>query len=305
MTDTTAALLDASVIALMDQSFLITNLDKLIYDQFVSWDRDIDAKSIEFPEYTKLALATTALTDGTNVTPVAMADSQHLFTPEEYGNAIAPTNLAKLQTGGKATLAAGMLVGINSGETQNRLAFTALSASTNIILANEAASEGAIVAGDTIQSRDAADAYTNLQTNNAQFFGGPFGETYIAVAHPHVLHDIRLLTGWVDAKKYGAPEELLRSEVGMYEGFRWLSTTGNAINTDAGDANVDTYDTMFFGFNALGKAISQDVTMMVVPDGGDPNRRRVFISWYGVFKYGIVDQNALQMIVSASSKGTN
>lgn len=305
MTDTTAALLDDSVIALMDQGFLISNLDNLIYDQFVSWDRDINAKSIEFPEYSKLSLATTPLTDGTNVTPTAMSDSQHIFTPLEFGKAIATTSLAKLQTGGKATVAAGSLVGINAGETQNRLAFSALAASTNIILANDAASEAAIVEGDVIQASDAAEAYTTLAANNAAFFGGPFGQTYIAVAHPHVLHDIMELDGWKDAAKYAQPDQLLKNEVGMYKGFRWLSTTGNDINSNAGVGNVDTYDTNYFGFNALGKAISKDVELVLKMDGSDPMNRRLFTSWYGVFVYGIVDQNALVITTSASSQGAN
>jgi len=305
VTDTTAALLGDSVIALMDQGFLISNLDNLIYDQLVSWDRDINAKSIEFPEYSKLALATTPLTDGTNATPVAMSDSQHIFTPEEYGNAIATTSLAKLQTGGKATVAAGSLVGINAGETQNRLAFLALAASTNIIVANDAASEGAIVEGDTMQATDVAEAYTGLAANNAQFFGGPAGPTYIAVAHPHILHDVMELDDWKDVVKYATPEQRLKNEVGQYKGFRWLSTTGNAINTDAGAGTVDTYDTNFFGFNALGKAISKDVELVLKMDGSDPHNRRLFTSWYGVLKYGIVDQNALQMITSSSSQGSN
>ena len=79
----------------------------------------------------------------------------------------------------------------------------------------------------------------------------------------------------------------------------------NAINTDAGVGSVDTYDTVFFGMNALGKAISKDIELAVHEDGSDPHRRSVFIGWYGVYKFAIVDQNALTIITSASSKGAN
>lgn len=305
MTKTLAATLDASQLALMDQAFLISDLDRIVYDQFVTWRRDIMAKSIEFPEYAKLALATTALTDGTAATPTAMSDTQHIFTPEEYGIAVQPTTLAELATSGKARQGAAQLVGINRSETGNRQGFAALAAGTNITLANDAVSEAAIVAGDTPTESDIADMFTGLAANNAVQFSGPTGPAYVGIVHPHVAHDIKALDGWTDAKKYADPENLLRSEIGMYEGIRFLATTGNDINTDSGAGTVDTYDSVFFGMNALGKAISKDPALTMFEDGSDPHRRSVFIGWYGVYKYGIVDQNALQVLTSASSKGTN
>lgn len=305
MAKTLAANVDNSVFTIMMKAFLISNLDRIVYEQFVTWREDVAAKAIEFPEYAKLALATTALTDGTNATPVALSDSQHLLTPAEYGLAVQPTNLAKLQTDGLVGMAAAQAVGINQAETNNRLGFEALAASTNIILANGAASEGAIAAGDTTQEDDADDAFTDLQTTNAVAFGGPTGPAYVAIAHPHVLSDVRKLTGWENAKKYADPENLLKNEVGMFKGFRYLSTTGNDINTDAGAGTVDTYDTPYFGMNALGKAISEDPHMTLHEDGSDPHRRSLFIGWYGVFVFGIIDQNALTIIISSSAKGSN
>ncbi len=301
MAITTAAVLDDSQIALMDKAFLIEAGDKIVVDQFVDYKKDINAKSIDITKYAKLAKATTPLTDGTDVTEVAMSDTKVVFTPEEYGNVVTTTKLANLQSGGKADLGAARVVARNMVETLNALGGAAAAASANVRLANGAASEGAIVATDLIQASDLDYVHNRLHRKNIDKFDG---ELYVALAHPDVIDDVKQQTGFTDVAKYADAMQLLRNEIGVYKGFRWVSTAGMPVNTDAGNLTVDTYDTAFLGRNALGKAVSW-VPELKITGPFDKLGRLVNVGWYGVLKYGIVDQDALWIITSASSFGAN
>jgi len=298
---TTASLLDDSVITLMDQAFLLAAQDNIVIDQFVDLKRDINAKTIEISKYPKLAKKTTPLTDGVDVESVGMSDTKIPFTPAEYGNVVTTTKLANLQTGGKADLATARVVAMNMVETLNRLGCMGLQASTNIRLANSAASEAAIVAADVIKDADLEYVFNRLHRKNIPKFDG---ELYVALGHPDVIDDIKKLSGWTDVSKYANAMAILRHELGTYKGFRWVATAGMEPNADAGAEAVDTYDTAFLGKNALGKAVSLEPGLTITGPF-DKLGRMMNIGWYGVLKYGLVDQDSLWVIKSASSYGEN
>ena len=303
MTDqiTRAADFDDSQIALLDQAFLIASTDAIVIDQFVDYKKEIGAASIAMDKYPKMSRATTALTDGTDVDRTRLTDTKVTLTPEEYGAVVGVTTLANLQTGGKAPIATAAVVAQNMVETMNAVGIIAGEAGTNIRLANGAASEGTIVAGDIIQPRDLDYVHNKLTRANIQFFEG---ENYIALAHPDVISDIKLMPEFVAAAKYASAIQLMRNEVGIWKGFRWVSTTGVTVNTDAGAGTVDSYHTQFFGHNALGRADSK-VPGLTITGPFDMLGRVINLGWYGVVDYGILDQNAHWIITSASSFGTN
>jgi len=300
---TTAALLDDSVITLMDQAFLLAAQDNIVIDQFVDVKRDIKAKTIEIPKYPKLAKQTTPLTDGVDVDSVGMSDTKISFTPAEYGNVVTTTKLANLQTGGKADLATAAVVAMNMVETLNRLGCMALQASTNIRLANGAASEDVIDADDMIKDADLEYVFNRLHRKNIPKFDG---ELYVALAHPDVIDDLKKAanTAWMEVSKYANALSVLKHEMGIYKGFRWGAPAGMEPNADAGAEAVDTYDTAFLGKNALGKAVSLDPGLTITGPF-DKLGRMMNIGWYGVLKYGIVDSDSLWIVKSASSFGAN
>jgi N4-gp56 family major capsid protein len=296
--------LDNSLITEFDQQFIIAAADQGLMDQFVSYKKMIGAKSIDFPKYAQLALATTPLVEADDPVSEAMSDSQIILTPVEYGNVVTRTKLASLQTGGKADLAAARLVGLNMGRTLDKLAILAGEASTNEIFANGAANEAALVAADTIQAEDVLKAYTQLRAAGVQ----PLSDgMYVLVLHPHVAHDLKADVGsgsWTDINKYGRPETVLRGEIGMFGGFKVVEDANITINTDAGAAAVDSYHSLCLGFNALGKAVSADPAG-VMTGPFDKLNRFVNIGWYGCLQYKIVDTDAIRVITAASSLGTN
>ena len=298
------AQVDDSIRIEYDQQFIIAAAQEQVMDQFVSYKKQIDAKSIDFEKYSQLSLATTPLVEVDDPVSEAMVDANILLTPEEYGNVVTTTKLANLQTGGKADLAAARLVGLNMGRTLDKLAVLAAEASGNELFAGNATSEATIDAADVMDVSFLNKLYNKLARQSVQ----PLSDgMYVAIMHDDVIHDLRNSSGagsWQDIKKYTDPSQILRNEVGQIAGFKIIRDNHISINTDAGATTVDTYHTLCMGFNALGKAVSKEPGM-VASGPFDKLGRFVNLGWYGVVKYGIIDSDALFLGTSASSIGAN
>ena len=301
MTGTTQV--DDSIITEFDQQFIIAAADEGIMEQLVTYKKVIGAKSVDFEKYAQMSLATTALTEDEDATSQALSDTNILITPAEYGNVVTKTRLASLQTGGKVDLAAARLTGINMGRSQDKLAILRLEAGTNV-LTPAGGAEGAIVVGDVMTVSFLNKLYNKLARTSIM----PLSEgMYVAVLHDDVIYDLRNSTGsgsWVDISKYSRPEEVLKNEIGMLCGFRILRDNNITINADAGDGTVDTYHSLFLGFNALGKAVSEEPGGKITGPF-DKLGRFLNVGWYGVYEYGIVDTDALWVGTTASSVGAN
>ncbi len=296
---TTTAEVDNSIIDLMDAQYLIAAGQGAVMEQFVQIRKDIGAKSIEFPKYSRLALATTALDEDDDVTSSALADAQIIMTPAEYGRVVTTTKLANLHTGGKADLAAARLVGVNQAATMDKLAILALEASSNSATVDGGA-EAALDASDVMTHGFFDQMYNKLSRTSIEKING----AYVAVVHEDVAYDLRQSTHWLDVMKYAAPDQILMNEIGMLKGFRVVVDNHISISADAGANAVDTYKTLFFGFNALGKAVSKEPAG-VITGPFDKLARFVNIGWHGCLQYKIVDQDALWVGISASSVGAN
>ena len=302
LSDTSAV--DSSLLTAFDQSFIIAHDQANVMDQFVQYRQDIGAKAIELPKFARIAVATTPLTEADDVTSTALSDSKVTLTPAEYGAVVTTTKLANLQTGGKADLAAAQVVGLNWGQTMDKLAILALDAcagGNTYVIGGTA--EGSVTSGQVASSVFLNTFYNKLARASIPMING----AYVAVMHDDVIHDLRAATdagSWVDVTKYATPEAALVNEVGMYKGFRIVRDNQATFADQTGAGTVDLYNSYFFGFNALGKATSQP-GRLVFSGPFDKLGRFVNMGWYEVSKYGIIDQDALWLGKCASSVGAN
>lgn len=301
MTGTTQ--LDDSLVLAFEQSFMVANGQNNVMDQFAQYNQQIGAKSIQMTKYARLALATTPLTEDEDAGRTAMSDTQILFTPAEYGAVVTRTNLASLQTGGKADLAAAQVVGLNAGATTDKLGVLALNASGNILYGGSATSEATLGAGDICDAAFLNKIYNKLARANVPSIGG----AYVAVLHDDQIHDLRAASGagsWQDVVKYTDAMPALQNEVGMFKGFRIVRNNNIVFGDQTGAGTVDAYRGLFFGANALGKAESQGMSVRVTGPF-DALGRFVNVGWYWVGSYGIVDTDAVWVGMTSSSVGAN
>ena len=300
ITDTTAV--DSSIVLAYDQSFIVATGQNQVLEQFAEWKVDIGAKSISLPKFSRLGLATTPLTETDDVTSSALSDVEILLTPKEYGQVVTTSSLAALQTGGKANLAAATLVGINAGQTQDKLAMLALDASTNQYIIGGTA-EGSVTAGQVASGVFLNTMYNKLARASVPMING----AYVMIAHDDVIADLRAdatVGSWQDVVKYALPGEALINEVGMYKGFRVIRQNNATFADQTGAGLVDIYNSYFLGANGLGKATSHEIEMRMTGPF-DKLGRFANLGWYGVFEYKIIDSDAVWVGRTASSVGVN
>jgi hypothetical protein len=269
---TTGAVLDDSLVELMDQEVIVSGAGINKIDAFVEYPTDIDGKSMTFTIYSKLAVATTALTDGTDVDAVAMADTSVVVTPSEYGNAITVTKLADLQTGGKGSRAAGKLTGINVSETTNALGVAALEGGTNT---TAAATPG------TTAKADLRAAYTRLADKKIPKING----YYVAYMNPAQVSDIK--DDYISIAQNTNLDLATNGVVATYEGFLVVE-----------DADATAGKVSCFGMGAIGRGASAEPELKITGPF-DKLGRNLNIGWHGVLDYVLVDDSAVEIITGA------
>jgi len=269
----TKSILSDSVVDLMNQAVIVSGNSYNKIDAYATIRQDDMANSIAFTVFSRMAAATTPLTDGTEASSTTMTDTKVTLSMAEYGSVITSTSLANIATAGKADLASAQLVGVNLGETTDALGLAAVEAGTNTIAA------GSI---GTLASGDLRSAYTALA--NAGIAKFPDGR-YVAFVNPSQISDIK--GAFITIAQNTDIGAATSGVVGALEGFTLVE-----------DSNVTAGTVSCFGVNALGKAVASTPALRVV-EGNDNLGRSVNVGWYGVLKYGVIDENALRVITGA------
>lgn len=188
--------------------------------------------SVTFTIASDLSEASTALTETSDVTPVAMSDSYVTVTPLEYGNAVQLT--AKL--GATAFLEvnpiAANVVGWNAGISTDAIARTAAGAGTNVAYTSGTTRAG-LAKTNTLTGNDVRKAVANLRKNNVATFNG----MYKGLIHPDASYDFRGATGgtnWSDPHVYSDPSGIYNGVIGNFQGVQFMETPRAPFFADGG-----------------------------------------------------------------------
>ena len=271
--------------------------------------------SVYFPFLTEMAAATTPLTEGTDVTPVAIANTGVTVTLEEYGNVVNYTS--RWLATSYVPLIPGLanLLGYNAGISMDTIALASVAAGTNVQYGGAATSRATVAAGHIIDSADVRLAYARLRAASVQRIDG----AYRAYIHPDVMYDLKSETGevgWRAVHNYSAPENILMGSPGYYEGFWFVDSPRTTLRVNAGvGSTVDVYDTYFVGAESIAKAHSTGTHLDGQSLGAQPVTvrgpivdslyREAPMGWYWFGGYAIYRQDAIRRLESSSSIGTN
>jgi len=274
--------------------------------------------SVTFTIFNDLAVATSALTETSDVTAVAMADSQVTVTLAEYGNAVITT--AKLR--GTSFLdvdsVAANVVGYNAGASIDTIVRDVIAGGTNVVYGGGGAttptSKTTIAAEDVIEANDIRKITAQLRGANVPTFNG----LYMGFIHPDVSYDLRSETGaaaWRDPHVYVDTDMIYNGEIGAFEGVRFIETPRTQLDANASDGagstgNIDVYGTHIMGRQAIAKAhsiVDGNGSMPKIVRGPvtDTLERFQPIGWYWLGGYGRFREASLRRIESSSSIGAN
>jgi N4-gp56 family major capsid protein len=263
---------------------------------------EASTKVIKFRRYNALPNTPTTLTEGVTPTGQTLAVTDVTATLAQYGDKVTITDVI-LDTHEDPTLNESVaLLGEQAAQMIEKMRFGVLKAGTNVLYANGAARNAVNTAISITLQRRAVRA---LKRQNARFITSIVRSTpsygtenvapgFVALIHPDLEADVRGLTGFVPAEKYGTmtPWE---NELGKCEDVRYVSSTIFEPWADAGGAkgsmlsttgtNADVYPVLFVARDAYGIVALKGMfalTPMVVnpkPSDSDPLAQRGHVAW--------------------------
>jgi len=276
-------------------------VSKLAIRQFAS---DQNQRTFSFAKVLQIDSSVSALLDeyeDPNSTP--LSGSTSTITALEYGRVVTPTALADAISGGALSRIAAARVGQDAAKWQNLLAINTLAAGTNALFAGTAGTEAGLAAGDVMTPTLLNIAYARLSIAGATKDGLGM---YRAILHPAQVHDLRNGTAagsWNDLNKYTRPEEVIRGEIGSFNGFRIIESSLLAPADQTGAGTVDVYKAIFFGADALGQGVTVPISLRMTFT--DKLNRFAHMGWYGVQVMAIPAQEQVYVINTSSSLGVN
>jgi len=259
-------------------------------------------KVMKFRRYNALPNTPQALTEGVTPTGQNLTVTDVTATLTQYGDRVTITDVI-LDTHEDQTLnEAVSLLGEQAAQMIEKMRFGVLKAGTNVLYANGSARNAVNTAISITLQRRAVRA---LKRQNARFITSIVRSTpaygtenvapgFVALIHPDLEADVRGLTGFVPAEKYGSmtPWE---NELGKCEDVRYVSSTIFEAWPDAGGAkgtmlsttgtSADVYPVLFVARDAYAIIALKGMfalTPMVVnpkPSDSDPLAQRGHVGW--------------------------
>jgi N4-gp56 family major capsid protein len=238
-TSTGTSALTGIVAAQYEKDFLLWAAQARAFADLVNWKLVVPAdqgggSSFNFPVFSELAPATTALTETNDVSAVAMAVGNVTVTPYAYGNAVGITELVRFQTQADVRAAAAKALGQNQAKTVDLLCRTALDAGTSRYYALGVAARTAL---GTTSHLPTYDFITQL-VGQARALGiTPFeGDTYVSVINAAAATDIMAMNQFQYPAMYqgGMVKQLIRGEIGMLGGLRFISSPHGKLYLSGG-----------------------------------------------------------------------
>ena len=232
--------------------------------------------------YEHLTPITTALTELTGSiafptrTAVQPSVTDLTATVSKYGNFIFLNEEVDLKNYSGQTDKLVEILGINAGQSLNRLQRNELEDSLTAVYAGTATTATAVALAITANAirgavnalqRNSALKFKPQTTGSTNIGTTPVRQSYWGLCHVDVEEDIRQLSGFQPVETYASQTELADGEFGAIGGVRWISSedatadtgngataTGSAAGTDKRQTGgrVDTYPTVVLGMDCHG-----------------------------------------------------
>lgn len=265
--------------------------------------------SVQFNIYDDLAVATSALTEASDVAAVALSDSTVVVTLAEHGNAVTTTAKIRGTSFLNVDADAANIIGYNMANSIDNIVHGVLSAGSNVTYVGQT-SQGAITASNNLTASAIRTEVAAMRSASVATFRGG---AYIGFIHPDISYDLREDTAVTDIIQYQIRQDgqgVRMGSIGTFSGVDFIETPRLTIGTDLGSTTTDVYDTILCGKQALAKAASRapgfgmDPSIVFGPIT-DTLRRFQPVGWYHLVGYGRFREAAIRRIEASSSIGAN
>src|SRR5574343_454959 len=251
-----------------------------------------------------IPVATTPLVEGVTPAGSKLANQDYTVTLAQYGDYITITDVIMDTHTDQVLQQATDILGESAALTVETLRFNVLKAGTHVLYATSVAGGSDVVTAISLAdqrrvtpalNRQNAKKITQVVASSPDFNTKSVEASYMAVCHPDLETDIRLMTGFKPVADYGPHTTPFEGEIGSVEQVRYLTSTVIAPWVDAGGnkgamrstsgVKADVYPILFFARDAFGIVPlkgKSSMTPMVVnpkPAPGDPLAQRGTVGW--------------------------
>lgn len=299
----TAVVLDNAIRTIYSKEIMFKAMPNMRFYQFATVREELGVEpglTIQMLTYDNLKMGG-KLTEGVRMKTQALSSSMKQITVGERGNAIAVSELLLQSSFDDIMATATTLLARDMALVLDcELRDTLLNGLTNTIYARnkdtgeKISSRNEITEKNTLNVATIKDAVEILATNNTPKFDGNY---YICFVHPHQSRTLRDDPAWIEASKYGAPDQLFTGEIGRIDDVRFIETTlmcngaapqddpayNSALKTENG---LPVYQAVIFGENTYGLAIALPVELR--DNGVTDFGREHGLAWYSIWGAGIL-----------------
>lgn len=206
-----------------------------------------EGKQVNFTRHTPLATATTALTEGTNPSEVALTATTVSAQLAEYGTTVKISrflSLTSIDANNKEKIE---VIAQNMGETLDELTRNELFTGATVQLAGAKAALTDLSASNTLSAAEVRKAVRTLKSNKARKYQGR--GSWVCKTGPFPAYDLMGDTTWVNATTYdNSAENIYKGEIGLLYGTRFLESPNQ--KTEA--STVTVYSNFIHGSDAFG-----------------------------------------------------
>lgn len=271
--------------------------------------------AVQFRKVGALALATSALTEGTPPVDSSLTVTTVTAALAQYGAFVKVSDLL-IKAGIDPMMASTVdVLGEQAGQTIHNLMMAQLGSGSSVQYAAARASRITVAAGDNFIVAEVKKAVRTLEGNNAPKFSDGF---YHGVLNPRQKYDLIADSAFQDLYRYTNTTALRGNEVGEVYGVRFMATTDTPVFTGAGAAGIDVYAALIYGPDAFasidlaGMGIgstdpdtNKGINVMVVPADSpsklDPLNQYGLAGWKIAFVAKVLDVSRIIRIESAVS----
>jgi N4-gp56 family major capsid protein len=198
---------------------------------------------------TGLALATTALTEGTPPAATTIAVAKVTKAVQQYGAFVQLTDLAVHQAIDPVWTEAYDNLGEQAGQTLHTLLINDLAAGSNVQYAGAATSRITVTAAMVISGAEIREAVRTLKRAKVPRFPDGY---YHGLIHPDATFDLTNDADWKNMNVYAGgvakgENSMISGELGALHGVKFMESTDAPFFDNAGAGAVDVFGTLIYG----------------------------------------------------------
>jgi N4-gp56 family major capsid protein len=206
--------------------------------------------------------------------------SSEFFTAKQYGATVAISDLANLDSPHDLISIAAERVAYKAVRSMDNIVrdnihstvgTAAVFGATSATALTQNAADSAVAVAGVLSGAFVKQMVARLKGANVPAFADGY---YRCIIHPAQEYDLitdTAVNGWIEARKYTDPTNILTGEIGQFAGVRFLVSSDAKVTAAAGASSGNVYSALFLGPDSYAVGDSQTLQSYFVAPGGDHN----------------------------------